>query len=45
MKKLVLTLIVLLFIASLSVVAQKRKGGHTLTLAVAQRILNLMHNW
>ncbi len=40
MKKLVLTLLVLLFIASFSVVAQKRKGGRTLTLAVAQRVLN-----
>ena len=48
MKKLVLTLIVLLFIASLSVVAQKRKGGRTLTkdnaqtLAIKKQIVNTL---
>jgi hypothetical protein len=44
MKKLVLTLIILLFIANLSIVAQKRKGGRILTLAVAQRVLNQQIN-
>lgn len=40
-KQLILILIVLLFVTSLPAVAQQRGGkGRTLTLAVAQRVLN-----
>jgi hypothetical protein len=44
MKKIILTLVVLLFVTNLSAVAQKRKGGRTLTLAMAQRVLNQQIN-